>query len=775
MNHFNKKYTFLIVCICFVFSANAQRVITSFDADWKFIKQDIAQASAANYNDKSWRSLNVPHDWSIEYPFNRANTSGRGGGYVETGIGWYRKSFVLNTTESNQQFFIEFDGVMMNSDVWINGYHLGKRPYGYISFQYELTKHLNFGKDKVNVLAVRADNSLQPASRWYTGSGIYRHVKLISTGTTHIDKWGVFVTTPKISTDNATVHAQIQVLNQSAASNNIVIETSIIAPNGSVVSNNQSKLSIAAAQQKIVDQDLTVAQPQLWSLEKTNQYTAIVTVKANNKIIDTYKTIFGIRTIQFDAEKGFLLNGNAVKIKGVCLHHDGGAFGSAVPLGVWEKRILALKELGVNGIRTSHNPVAPEFLSLCDQLGMLVMNETFDTWNARKTSADNGYNLYFTDWWERDTKDQVLRDRNHPSVVIYSIGNEIHDNLNDSTGFRKYKMQQDLVHSLDSTRPVTMALFRPGISRVYENGFAETMDIVGQNYRENELVALHEKKPTLKQIGTENRTEQAAWIPFRDKPYIAGQFLWTGIDYIGESDWPAVVHGSGLLDRTGFVRHLGYQRKSWWSNEPMVYTMRKEGNAGAGEWINDWSPTDVDTYDEAKVQVFSNCDEVELFLNEVSQGVKPRPADDASPRGWSFTFHTGVLKTIGKNNGKIVATQVLKTAGAPAKIILSTEKKTVGNTWDDVCYITATIVDENNVECLNADNQIEFSVTGAGVLAGADNGDLTATESFLSNKRFSYKGRCIAIVKANAATGKINIVASTSNLKSANLVIEVSK
>ncbi len=717
----------------------------------------------------------MPHDWSIEYPFNRANTSGRGGGYVETGIGWYRKSFVLNTTESNQQFFIEFDGVMMNSDVWINGYHLGKRPYGYISFQYELTKHLNFGKDKINVLAVRADNSLQPASRWYTGSGIYRHVKLISTGTTHIDKWGVFVTTPKISTDKATVHAQIQVLNQSAASNNIVIETSIIAPNGSVVSNNQSKLSIAAAQQKIVDQDLTVTQPQLWSLEKTNQYTAIVTVKANNKIIDTYKTIFGIRTIQFDAEKGFLLNGNAVKIKGVCLHHDGGAFGSAVPLGVWEKRILALKELGVNGIRTSHNPVAPEFLSLCDQLGMLVMNETFDTWNARKSSADNGYNLYFTDWWERDTRDQVLRDRNHPSVVIYSIGNEIHDNLNDSTGFRKYKMQQDLVHSLDSTRPVTMALFRPGISRVYENGFAETMDIVGQNYRENELVALHEKKPNLKQIGTENRTEQAAWIPFRDKPYIAGQFLWTGIDYIGESDWPAVVHGSGLLDRTGFVRHLGYQRKSWWSNEPMVYTMRKEGNAGAGEWINDWSPTDVDTYDEAKVQVFSNCDEVELFLNDVSQGVKPRPADNASPRGWSFTFHTGVLKTVGKNNGKIVATQVLKTAGAPAKIILSTEKKTVGNTWDDVCYITATIVDENNVECLNADNQIEFSVTGAGVLAGADNGDLTATESFLSNKRFSYKGRCIAIVKANAATGKINIVASTSNLKSANLVIEVSK
>ncbi len=775
MNNFNKNYTFLIICICFIFSANAQRTITSFDTDWKFIKQDIAQASAANFNDKSWRSLNVPHDWSIEYPFNRANTSGRGGGYVETGIGWYRKSFVLNTTESSQQFFIEFDGVMMNSDVWINGYHLGKRPYGYISFQYELTKHLNFGKDKTNVLAVRADNSLQPASRWYTGSGIYRHVKLISTGTTHIDKWGVFVTTPNISTDKATVHTQIQVLNQSTASNNIVIETSIIAPNGSVVSNNQLKLSIAAAQQKIVDQDLSVTQPQLWSLEKTNQYTAIVTVKAGNKIIDTYKTIFGIRTIQFDAEKGFLLNGNAVKIKGVCLHHDGGAFGSAVPLGVWEKRILALKELGVNGIRTSHNPVAPEFLSLCDQLGMLVMNETFDTWNAKKSSADKGYNLYFTDWWERDTRDQVLRDRNHPSVVIYSIGNEIHDNLNDSTGFRKYKMQQDLVHSLDSTRPVTMALFRPGISRVYENGFAETMDIVGQNYRENELVALHEKKPTLKQIGTENRTEQAAWIPFRDNPYIAGQFLWTGIDYIGESDWPAVVHGSGLLDRTGFARHLGYQRKSWWSNEPMVYTIRKEGNAGAGEWINDWSPTDVDTYDEAKVQVFSNCDEVELFLNDVSQGIKPRPADNASPRGWSFTFHTGILKTVGKNNGKIVATQVLKTAGAPAKIILSTEKKTVGNTWDDVCYITATIVDENNVECLNADNQIEFNVTGAGILAGADNGDLTATESFLSNKRFSYKGRCIAIVKANTTTGKINIVASASNLKSANLVIEVSK
>jgi beta-galactosidase len=476
--------------------------------------------------------------------------------------------------------------------------------------------------------------------------------------------------------------------------------------------------------------------------------------------------------MQFIAATGFWLNGKNLKIKGVCIHHDGGAVGSAVPLRVWERRLELLKEVGANAIRTSHNPPAPEFLDLCDKMGFLVMDETFDTWNARKSSADNGYNLYFNDWWKKDTHDQVVRDRNHPSIILYSVGNEIHDNLNDESGFKKYLMQQDLVHSLDTTRNVTMALFRPGISKVYENGLADKMDVVGQNYRENELVASHESKPARKVIGTENGHTLSAWLALRDKPFMSGQFLWTGIDYLGEADWPAIANGQGVYDRTGGTRNLTFQRKSWWSDQPMVYVMRNEQNAGAGGWISDWTPTDIDTYDDARIQVYSNCDEVELFLNGKSHGVRTRPADNASARSWQLTFEKGTLKVVAKNNGVVVATQELKTAGTPAKILLKADKVKLANSWEDVSYITATVVDENDAPCLAADNQLNFTVSGAGVLSATDNGDLTSTESFLSPKRFVYKGKCIAIVKANAASGKITVTASASGLKDGTVVLE---
>lgn len=772
-----RKNQNLIIAILFVMLVNfvqAQRVITSFDNGWKFIKEDVVDASKPEFDDAMWRILNVPHDWSIEYPFNRANSSGRGGGYVETGIGWYRKSFNLDAAESGKKYFIEFDGVMMNSDVWINGHHLEKRPYGYISFQYELTPYLKYGNGQENVIAVRADNSLQPASRWYTGSGIYRHVRLISTGPIHIDQWGVFVSTPLANREKAMVRAQIAIKKPSV-NLQVLVETTILDPENNPVKTIQTKQKLVSGADITVQHELIIDQPKLWSLQKTNLYKALVKIKDGKKTLDEYITKFGIRSIEFSSETGFSLNGENIKIKGVCLHHDGGAFGAAVPLGVWKRRFTLLKEIGVNGIRTSHNPVSPEFLDLCDQMGFLVMNETFDTWNARKSSADYGYNMYFNKWWEADTRDQVIRDRNHPSVVIYSVGNEIHDNLNDSTGFRKYLMQQNLIHSLDNTRPVTMALFRPALSHVYENGLADKMDVVGQNYRENELIAAHEKNPQRKVIGTENRLELPAWLALRDKPYMSGQFLWTGIDYIGEADWPNIVHGSGLLDRTGFRKHIGYQYQSWWSNEPMVFMMRKQGNAGAGEWVSDWSPTDIDTYDEARVQVFSNCDEVELFLNKTSLGVKTRPADNASPRNWSFTFHAGTLEAVAKNAGKEVAREVLNTAGTPAKIILSADKNSVQHNWDDVVYITATVVDENNNPCLNADDQIRFSVTGSGFLAATDNGDLSSAESFLSDKKFCFHGRCIAIIKANAASGKIIVNATSSKLKTASLTVEAIK
>jgi len=764
----------IIISCCLLTTAHAQqsRRIISFDADWKFIKEDVAGAEQTGFNDAAWRSVSVPHDWSIEGPYDRNNPTGRGGGYLPSGIGWYRKTFTLENNDLLQLANIEFDGVMANSEVWINGFHLGKRPNGYASFQYELLGHLNYGGKK-NVIAVRADNSVQPASRYYTGAGIYRHVRLVFTDPVHITQWGSFVTTADVSAGKATVKVQVLLANQTLSKATVSLHTDIIAPDGKKVGQAEALQKINGGGRESIQMTVPVNNPALWDVEHPQLYKAVTTVTNNKKNIDEVTTVFGIRDIQFDANTGFSLNGKPVKIKGVCLHHDAGALGAAVPLQAWVRRLQALKDLGVNGIRTSHNAVAPEFLDLCDKMGFLVMDETFDTWNAAKSHAEKGYNLYFTDWWEADTRDMVMRDRNHPSVVIYSIGNEVHDNLNDSTGFKKYKMQQDLVHSLDNTRPVTMALFRPALSKVYENGFANMMDVVGQNYRENELVAAHEKNPNWKVIGTENRLEQAAWIPLRDKAYVSGQFLWTGIDYLGESDWPEVAHGSGLLDKTGGPRDVAYQRKSWWSNDPVLYVMRKESNAGAGAWVSDWSPTDIDTYDEAKIQVFSNCDEVELFLNGTSVGLLPRPADNASPRTASITFHKGTLKAVAKNNGKVVAQQELTTTGNPAKIVLTTERTTIANSWDDVVYVTASVTDENGLPCINAINKIKFSIEGAGVIAAVDNADLASSESYLSKERWAFKGKCIAIIKANANEGAITVTAASEELKAASVTITV--
>lgn len=748
-----------------------QRTTSSFDGGWKFIHDDPKGAEQASFNDGAWRTLNLPHDWSVEGTYDRTNPTGRGGGYVEAGIGWYRKTFTLPEGDARRRVFIEFDGIMMNSDVWINGFLLGHRPYGYSSFQYELTGHLNKGKGAVNTLAVRVDNSVQPYSRWYTGSGIYRHTRLVTTDAVHVGHWGTFVRTSGVTAAKATLDLTTTLINNTTTAGEYTIETSILSPTGAIVKTITGKQSVPAGATRELQQTTDLDNPSLWSLESPVLYHAVSRIRSGKTLLDEYTTTFGIRDSRFDAATGFWLNGKNIKLKGVCLHHDGGAVGAAVPLRVWERRFELLKQVGVNAVRTSHNPPAPEFLDLCDRMGLLVMEETFDTWNARKSSAEKGYNLYFSDWWEKDTRDMILRDRNHPSIVIYSVGNEIHDNLNDTSGFRKYKMQQDLCHLLDPTRPVTMALFRPALSHVYENGLAASMDVVGQNYRENELVAAHEGHPDWKVIGTENSHGQAAWLALRDKPYMSGQFLWVGFDYLGEANWPALVNGQGVFDRTGGWRNLTYQRQSWWSDQPMVHVMRKENNAGDGGWVSDWTPADIDTYDDARIQVYSNCDEVELFLNGKSHGVQPRPADNASPRNWQLTFERGTLKVVGRNKGQEVASQELRTAGPPARIELSADKSTVADSWEDCSYIRATVVDEKGTLCPMADNQLTFTVSGAGGLAATDNADLATTESFLSPKRFVYKGTCIAIVKATAVSGKITVTASADKLQSGSITL----
>ncbi len=763
-----KKFTILSLATIIAFQQLIAQTnlneVKSLDQGWQFYKGDTSGAQQQAFNTTGWHILDLPHDWSIEGPYDRSNTTGRGGGYLPDGIGWYRKTLDVNEADAKSRFYIEFDGIMANSEVWVNGNSLGKRPSGYMSFRYDLTDHLNFEKSKPNIIAVRADNSVQPASRWYTGAGIYRHVRLIKTNPVHVAYSGIYITTSNISDSKATVQVQTTVENNSTSVQTATIETKLLSGE-KVVATIQSTKQLAAGKQEIVLQKTDVAKPALWNLDNPQQYKAFTTITINKKPVDTTSTFFGIRNARFEAATGFWLNGKNIKVKGVCLHHDGGAVGSAVPLGVWRRRLQLLKGVGTNAIRTSHNAVAPAFLDLCDEMGFLVMDETFDTWNSAKSNAERGYNLYFNDWWERDTHDMVVRDRNHPSIIIYSIGNEIHDNLNDSAGFHKYLMQQNLIHSLDSTRPVTMALFRPNVSKVYDNGLANRMDVVGQNYRENELVAAHEANPARKVIGTENGHTLSAWLPVRDNAYMSGQFLWTGFDYLGENDWPKVVNGQGLFDRTGGARNIAYQRKSWWSSDPVVYVMRKSDNAGAGEWISDWSPTDIDTYDQANIQVYSNCDEVELFLNGKSVGIMPRPADDASPRMLSINFQKGTLKAVAKNGGKVVAEQELKTAGPPAKIVLTADKPNIANNWDDVVFVTATITDENGIPCLNTDNKITFTSTEPGKIMAVDNGDLSSHESYQSNHRLAYKGSCIAILKATGNSGTIHITAAAEGLQ----------
>ena len=716
------------------------RDVQSIDNGWQFLLGDLSLEELDGST--GWRQVDVPHDWSIEGEFDRSNPTGQGGAYLPAGIGWYRKT-IKTDIAPNERLFLEFDGVMACSSVYVNGKLAGFRPNGYVGFTYDITDLVTPGTDAT--VAVRVDNSVQPASRWYTGSGINRHVRLVRKNTCHIPAHGVFAWY-----EDGKLNVQTSVSNTSAKPVKVKLQYVLKDCGGKVVTrNNGPEIQIPAGSSCQQTEAVNVRNPHLWKIKTPYLYTLEVSLMEGRSELDSEVITTGLRTIRFDNETGFWLNGENIKMYGVCLHSDAGGLGTAVPKLVWEYRLEQLRRLGVNAIRMAHNPADPVLMELCDRMGFLFMAESFDTWNTPKNHAEKGYNLYFDEWWEPDTRAMVEQARNHPCVVIYSVGNEIRDNLNNPDGFEKYRKQQDLIHSLDNTRPVTMALFRPNSSGVYRNGFAEMMDVVGQNYRVDELKAYHDSHPEKAIIGTENTHDVQSWLMLRDDPSLCGQFLWAGIDYLGEAAWPQVMWSTSLLDVTGEVKPAGMQRASWWLNYPYVAFARHADNNGAGPLISDWTPADMDTYDQAVIEVYSNCQEVELLLNGESLGRQPMP-DNARPALFTVNFNPGKLEIVGYNNATEATRCFARTAGEPVRIHM--ERISSGNPveFDSVEIVSIQITDKDYIVCPNSDRKLRLGISGAEILA-VDNADVLAHETTHKSMEFStYQGKMVLYIRRKA-------------------------
>jgi beta-galactosidase len=806
---------------------SSARIHESFDFGWKFFQGDAPGAALPAFADTGWRNLDLPHDWSIEGPFAQDAPSGGAGGYAPTGIGWYRKHFRIPAAFQGRKVSVEFDGVYQDSEVWVNGHYLGKRPFGYISFAYDITAQLNPAGE--NVIAVKVDNSRQPGSRWYSGSGIYRHTWLTAVNPAHVAQWGAFVTTPRVAKEAATVDARTRVRNDGDAPARCTLSSAIADGDGNAIGVREDSQEIAANDEYEFSQQFAVAQPNLWSVNSPNLYTLRSTVTVGGRVADEYQTPFGIREAQFDADRGFLLNGERVKLNGVCLHHDGGSVGAAVPERVWERRLEILRGMGSNAIRTSHNPPAPEFLDLCDRMGFLVMDEAFDEWMAGKGQVHgNGYSRCFAEWHERDVTDFVRRDRNHPSVVLWSCGNEIPDQLSPQ-GVEILRGLLDIFHREDPTRFVTAACDQIAAEpRAAPVEFLNLLDVVGYNYadrwRERRELYYSEDKlahPGWRMIGTESggmggvrgdysgmeplapgQTEpppagrgrggfgfgrgfrgldtEQLWKFVRTRDYVAGDFMWTGIDYLGESFWPSHGAASGCIDSCGFPKDGFYFYQSQWTAKPMVHLFPHWNWKGReGQFLT--------------VACYTNCDNVELFLNGKSVGMKgydfprygmqgrygqmgPQPMTGVRTTSdlhlaWDVPYQPGTLRAVGTKDGEIAATAEISTTGDPAAIELSVDRDTIHADGRDVAHVTVKVVDEQGRLHPQGDNEITFEIHGEGVLIGLDNGDMANQEGYKGTHKKAFHGMCLAIVQSTAGAGRIGVTAVSPGLKPASATV----
>ncbi len=765
----------------------ARTTTISFDTGWKFHLGDVSGAEAVPFDDSSWTALDVPHDWSISLPFTQNSPAGAGGGSLNGGAGWYRKTFVLPPSSSGQKVFVQFDGVYMDSTVYLNGTQIGARPYGYSSFECDFGSNAKSGAS--NVLAVRVNNQ-QPSSRWYSGSGIYRHTWLKTVNPVRVAYTGAFVTTPQVSTTSATVNLSVTLQNDGTSAQSASVTSSIHDSTGTQVAQGTAPAtSVGAAGTATVTQTMTVSNPNIWSLASPTLYSMVTTVTVNGAVVDTYTTPFGIRTVAFDANNGFTLNGQSVKLNGTCNHHDLGSLGAAVNNRAIEKRLQMLKAMGTNALRTSHNPPAPEFLDMADRMGFLVMDEAFDCWDQGKNTYD--YGRFFNQWSKTDIGDMVSRDRNHPSIVIWSIGNEIPNN-NEAT------VAQALISAVkakDSTRVIGQAFqgANPGAA------VGPLEDVIGLNYSPSAYDSLHSSHPTWKLFASESSSAvrsrgvyktpvttniltsndnqcssydnsvvdwgtsaEGSWSAVNARAFIAGEFIWTGFDYIGEPtpyDWPSKNSYFGAIDTADFPKDIFYFYQSKWNvaGPTMVHIVPM-----------DW--TSWTAGQSVAVLVYTNADSVELFLNGKSQGSKTMTATTGHLQ-WSVPFATGTLQAKATKGGAVAATDTVQTAGAAAALALKADRASIAADGSDLAFVEVDIVDAQGVVVPQANNRVDFTIGGPGALVGLDAGDSTNHDSYKGTSHAAFSGKLMAIVRATTTAGKITLKSTSGSLTGGSIDI----
>ena len=781
------------------------RRVENFNKGWKFLLGDEAQAKETSFNDAGWRPLTLPHDWSIEGKFDEKNPAKPEGGGLPTGVGWYRKTFTAKPGK-DQRVYVEFDGVYQQSEVWLNGQLLGKRPNGYISFRYELTRHLR-PAGQANVLAVRVDNSAQPNSRWYSGSGIYRNVQLVTTAAVAVDHWGTFVTTPKVSAEAATVQLQTTIRNGAGQGTKPVrVETLVLDAQGTTVAKQTTDNVKLTDSTTVLTQTLSLPKPQLWAVQRPYLYRVLTRLWQGKTAVDEVATPLGVRTFAFDAQTGFSLNGQPLKILGVNQHHDLGALGAAFNLRAAERQLQLLQRMGCNAIRMSHNPPAPELLDLCDRMGLLVMDEAFDMWQKKKNGKD--YHQDFKLWHRRDLRDMVLRDRNHPSIIVWSIGNEIREQF-DSTGVRLTKELVATVKQLDSTRPVTSALTEQEPDKNFISQ-AGVLDLLSFNYKHEGYPKLPQSFPGKPFLATEiaaafetrghydlpsdsvrvwpldgktklttgnpdftassydnarpywGSTHEPAWLAVKRSPFMAGTFVWSGFDYLGEPlpyPWPARSSYFGLIDLAGFPKDAYYLYQSEWTTKPVLHLL-PHWNWRPGQTVDVWA-------------YFSQADEVELLLNGKSLGTKKKGTDELHVM-WRVKYEPGTLQAVSRQGGKTVLTRTVRTAGPAAKIELTADRSALRADGLDLSFVTVRVLDAQGTLVPDAAQLVKFDLGGPASLAGVDNGYQASLEPFKATERKAYNGQCLAIVQTTEQAGTITLKASAEGLQPATITLKTS-